>query len=142
MESWKVIGVPIQNVAESPNRGKQHETHIVGNGRNRRSGGADDLYRNTPVGQRCCREMISDDKSMTTDTEREPFVDAEEAGRFLSLRPRRVVELARKGILPGHPLGIGLRKVWRFRLSELASAICARGVDCARQSPAPRQETT
>jgi hypothetical protein len=35
----------------------------------------------------------------------EPFVDAEEAGRFLSLRPRRVLELARKGILPGHPLG-------------------------------------
>jgi hypothetical protein len=71
----------------------------------------------------------------------EQFVDAEEAGRFLSLRPRRVLELARKGIVPAHPLGEGSRKIWRFRLSELASAICARGVDCARQSPAPRQET-
>ncbi len=72
----------------------------------------------------------------------EPFVDADEAGRFLSLRPRRVLELARKGIIPAHPLGDGLRKVWRFRLSELASAVCERGVDCLRQSPAPRQEIT
>ena len=72
----------------------------------------------------------------------EPFVDAEEAARFLSLRPRRVLELARKSIIPAHPLGEGLRKVWRFRLSELASAVCARGVDCVRQSPAPGQETT
>jgi hypothetical protein len=71
----------------------------------------------------------------------EPFVDSEEAGRFLSLRPRRVLELARQGILPAHPLGVGLRKVWRFRLSELASAVCERRVDCVRQSPAPRQET-
>lgn len=72
----------------------------------------------------------------------EPFVDAEKAGRFLSLRPRRVLELARKGVIPAHPLGDGLRRVWRFRLSELASAVCARGVDCVRQSPAPRQEIT
>jgi hypothetical protein len=71
----------------------------------------------------------------------EPFVDAEVAGRFLSIRPRRAVELARKGILPAHPLGEGLRKVWRFRLSELASAVGERRVDCVRQSPAPRQET-
>jgi hypothetical protein len=72
----------------------------------------------------------------------EPFVDAEQAGSFLSLRPRRVLELARKGMIPAHPLGEGLRKVWRFRLSELASAVCARGIDCVRQSPAPRQEIT
>jgi hypothetical protein len=72
----------------------------------------------------------------------EPFVDAEEAGRFLSIRPRRALELARKGILPAHPLGEGLRKVWRFRLSELASAVGERRVDCLRQSPAPRQEIT
>ena len=71
----------------------------------------------------------------------EPFVDAEQAGQFLCIRPRRAVELARKGILPAHPLGNGSRKVWRFRLSELASAVCERRVDCVRQSPAPRQET-
>jgi hypothetical protein len=72
----------------------------------------------------------------------EPFVDAQKAGEFLSLRSRRVLELARRGAIPAHPLGEGLRKVWRFRLSELASAVCARGVDCVRQSPAPRQEIT
>lgn len=72
----------------------------------------------------------------------ELFVGAEEAGRFLSLRPRRVLDLARKGIIPAYPLGEGLRKVWRFRLSELATAVCARGVNCVRQSPAPRQEIT
>jgi hypothetical protein len=71
----------------------------------------------------------------------EPFVDAEEAARFLSIRPRRAVDLARKGIIPAYPLGEGVRKVWRFRLSELASAVCERRVDCVRQSPAPRQET-
>ena len=34
-------------------------------------------------------------QSMTTNPEREPFVDAVEAGEFLHLRPRRVLELAR-----------------------------------------------
>jgi len=32
--------------------------------------------------------------------------------------------------LPAHPLGDGQRRVWRFRLSELASAVCSRSVDC------------
>ena len=60
----------------------------------------------------------------------EPFVDAVQAGEFLRLRPRRVLELARRGVLPAHPLGVGQRRVWRFRLSELASAVCSRSVDC------------
>jgi hypothetical protein len=53
----------------------------------------------------------------------ERFVDADEAANFLSLARRRVLELARAGILPGHPLGDGPRRIWRFRLSELAAAI-------------------
>ncbi len=75
-------------------------------------------------------------------TEHEPFVDAIEAGQFLHLRPRRVLELARQGVIPAYPLGQGKRRVWRFRLSELASAIRSRAVNSGRQSPAPRQETT
>ena len=51
---------------------------------------------------------------MTTNTEREPFVDAQEAGKFLCLRPRRVLELARQGEIPAYPLGQGKRRVWRF----------------------------
>jgi hypothetical protein len=72
----------------------------------------------------------------------EPFVDAIEAGRFLGLRPRRVLELARRGALPAYPLGDGARRVWRFRLSELASALGSRALHSARQSPAPLEEKT
>ena len=61
----------------------------------------------------------------------EPFVDAIEVGRFLHLRPRRVLEMARQGVIPAYPLGQGKRRVWRFRLSELASAVCSRGIHCA-----------
>lgn len=53
----------------------------------------------------------------------EPFVDAVRAAEFLSLRTRRVIELARMGQLPAYPLGAGTRRVWRFRLSELAAAL-------------------
>jgi excisionase family DNA binding protein len=55
----------------------------------------------------------------------ERFVDADEAAKFLSLTRRRVLDLARAGQLPAHPLGIGARRVWRFRLSEIAAAITA-----------------
>ncbi len=53
----------------------------------------------------------------------EPFIDADEAGKFLCLNRRRILELARAGKLPGHPIGDGARRVWRFRLSELAAAV-------------------
>ncbi len=53
----------------------------------------------------------------------EPFVDADEAAQFLSLPRRRVLDLARAKKLPAHPIGDGSRRVWRFRLSELAAAI-------------------
>ncbi len=78
---------------------------------------------------------------MTSETQPEPFVDAVETGRFLQLRPRRVLELARQGVIPAYPLGTGSRRVWRFRLSEVAAALRASSVDYPRQSPAPEQET-
>jgi hypothetical protein len=56
----------------------------------------------------------------------EHFVDAAEAARFLSLTRRRVLDLARARKLPGHPIGEGARRVWRFRLSELAAAFVAK----------------
>jgi hypothetical protein len=55
----------------------------------------------------------------------ERFVDADEAAKFLSFPRRRILELARAGKLPGHPIGEGARHVWRFRLSELANAVAA-----------------
>jgi hypothetical protein len=53
----------------------------------------------------------------------EPFVDAIQGAEFLGIRPRRLLELVRAGHLPGHPIGEGRRKTWRFRLSELAEAM-------------------
>jgi len=53
----------------------------------------------------------------------EPFVDSARAAEFLSIRPRRLLELARKNVLPAYPIGRGQRRVWRFRLSELAATV-------------------
>ena len=49
----------------------------------------------------------------------EYYVDAGEAGKFLDIHRRTVLQMARDGIIPAHPLGDGRRKLWRFLLSEL-----------------------
>ena len=61
----------------------------------------------------------------------EQFVDATKAAEFLHLRPRRILELARQGLLPAYPVGNGSRRVWRFRLSELAFSLAVHTVNCA-----------
>ena len=54
----------------------------------------------------------------------ERFVSADEAARFLSVTRRYVLELARRGIAGAYAIGTGsTRKVWVFRLSELAATI-------------------
>jgi hypothetical protein len=72
------------------------------------------------------KKAFPEKKSGREWVEPEPFVDANRAAEFLFLTARRVLELARKGRIPAHPIGDGVRKVWRFRLSELAAAIEAR----------------
>jgi hypothetical protein len=67
----------------------------------------------------------------------EAFVDADEAAKFLSLTRRRVLELARADKLPGHPIGNGARRIWRFRLSELAAAV-VRNVFTSQHDPVIR----
>jgi hypothetical protein len=57
---------------------------------------------------------------MTLDNPIEPFVDANKAAEFLAIKPRRVLDLAREGKLPAHPIGDGPRRTWRFLVSELA----------------------
>lgn len=67
----------------------------------------------------------------------EPFVDADQAAKFLFLTRRYVLALARGGKLPGHAIGDGARRVWRFRLSELAAAVshrCASQIPCGRKA--------
>jgi excisionase family DNA binding protein len=57
----------------------------------------------------------------------EPFVSADVAAKFLSVKRRYVLELARRGILGAYSLGTGKqRKIWVFRLSELAKAISCK----------------
>ena len=66
----------------------------------------------------------------------ERFVSADEAAQFLSVTRRYVLELARSGIAGAYGLGTGsTRKVWVFRLSELAEAITKK------DSPAPIHKT-
>ena len=54
-------------------------------------------------------------------TDVEHFVDATKAAEFLSMDRRTLIRWAREGIVPGHPLGAGVRRIWRFRLGELSS---------------------
>jgi hypothetical protein len=68
----------------------------------------------------------------------EPFVDSARAAEFLSIRPRHLLELARAEVLPGYPIGRGKRRVWRFRLSELAASI-AGGVNSRPAVPGGRK---
>jgi hypothetical protein len=58
----------------------------------------------------------------------EPFVGAETVAGFLAVTSRRVKDLARSGQIPAYPLGDGQRRVWRFRLSEIASVMSKQTV--------------
>ena len=63
----------------------------------------------------------------------EHFVSAEVVAEFLLITRRQVLDMARKGDIPAHPLGRGRRKTWRFKLSEVDLAISsgARKTSCA-----------
>ena len=56
----------------------------------------------------------------------EPFIDAESVAKLLGITPRRVIEMARRGELPAHPLGRGKRRTWRFLMSEIIALLRAR----------------
>ena len=57
----------------------------------------------------------------------EPFVSAHEAVKFVPVKRRYLLALARKGINGAYPLDpTAKRKIWVFRLSELVAAIAER----------------
>jgi hypothetical protein len=57
----------------------------------------------------------------------EPFVSADTAAQFLSVKRRHLLALARMGVAGAYALGTGTqRTIWVFRLSELADAIASR----------------
>jgi hypothetical protein len=76
----------------------------------------------------------------------EPFVSADEAAQFLCVKRRYLLELARRGITGAYALGTGSkRKIWVFRLSELAvsvvrneSSIPKPAKPCTIESGSPR----
>ena len=52
-------------------------------------------------------------------TQPERFVDAAVAATFLSITRKYLLKLSRLGLIPAHPFGVGSRKQWRYRISEL-----------------------
>lgn len=60
--------------------------------------------------------------------EPEYFVPADTVAEFLQLTRRRILELARLGEIPAHPLGDGCRRTYRFRLSEVSDWLQRRHV--------------
>jgi hypothetical protein len=56
----------------------------------------------------------------------ERFVDANALAEHLSVTRRQILEMTRRGVIPGHPLGIGTsRRVWRYKISEVEAALAA-----------------
>jgi excisionase family DNA binding protein len=49
----------------------------------------------------------------------EPYIEANRAASYLSISRKTLLKKARSGRLPGHPIGDGRKKMWRFRISEL-----------------------
>jgi hypothetical protein len=49
----------------------------------------------------------------------ERFVDADAAAVFLSITRKYLLKLSRLSLVPAHPIGVGSRKQWRYRISEL-----------------------
>jgi excisionase family DNA binding protein len=56
----------------------------------------------------------------------EPYVTADDVAEHLRITRRHVLEMTRRGIIPAYPLGVGeCRRVWRFKISEVESAIAS-----------------
>ena len=70
----------------------------------------------------------SSDNLTSPDAQPERFVDASALAKHLSVMRRQVLEMTRRGVIPGHPLGIGTsRRVWRYKISEVEAAIASSG---------------
>jgi len=52
----------------------------------------------------------------------EPYVSVEKAAEYLDIAPKTLLEKARKGEVPAYPWGNGMRKMWRFKISQLFSS--------------------
>jgi excisionase family DNA binding protein len=57
--------------------------------------------------------------AISTPPSPEPYVDVKHAASYLSVAVKTLNEWARLEKIPAYPWGDGLRKTWRFKLSEL-----------------------
>lgn len=64
--------------------------------------------------------------SLTPVTIPEPYINPQEAARFLSISPKTLTRLAREGLIPAHAIGDRVRRRWRFLKSELDTWMRAR----------------
>ena len=71
------------------------------------------------AGYQNCGEAIHDETAPDLVVRHEHFVDATLAAKFLSISRKYLLKLSRLGHVPAHPVGIGSRKQWRYRISEL-----------------------
>jgi hypothetical protein len=69
----------------------------------------------------------------------EPYVDAEVAAKYLSIEKRVLMDRARSGQLPGHPLPGSKRRLWRFKLSELDASMQMQSAACTIPVGSPRR---
>ena len=68
----------------------------------------------------------SGDNAALHHTQPERYVDASALAEHLSVTHRQILEMTRRGVIPGHPLGIGAsRRVWRYKISEVETAIAS-----------------
>lgn len=61
----------------------------------------------------------------------EPLVGVTEAANFLHLAPRRIVKLARRDMIPAYAIAGAQRRLWRFRISELACLLSSSGYNAS-----------
>jgi hypothetical protein len=62
---------------------------------------------------------VRETQSLSIPAPLEPYVDADRAATFLSISRKTLSAFGRSWQIPGHPIGQGARKIWRFRLSNL-----------------------
>ena len=73
----------------------------------------------------------------------ERFVSAEAVAEHLDIERRQVLQLTRSGKLPAHPIDpTAVRKMYRFRLSEIDAAISSRSQKTLAPSGIPRNNAT
>lgn len=64
----------------------------------------------------------------------EPYVDVKRAALYLAVAVKTLNEWARLEKIPAYPWGDGIRKTWRFKLSELDEWMQGR-INSVRRPP-------